>query len=163
MIHSVGNVECFELCDISSQISSVHTVKSIGQKASSTCGNQACPDALTIPNFVIKKGTRRGARHGKTEAQGEYRQAKDCVRKALKNNHDSILQRFQQIETNKESQQAIGRDEDTCRCLDKIAREDHSYIATWVERPDAVRTIRDLRQKDDQKTDLSILPSQQIR
>ena len=28
----------------------------------------------------------------------------------------------------------FGRDEDFCKRLDKIAREDHSYIATWEER-----------------------------
>ena len=76
-------------------------------------------------------------------------------------------------DTYRESQQAMGWDEDTCRSLHKIASEDHSYIATWCERQrydnnakfaidthgkngpmkvrsghsDAVRTIRDLRQK----------------
>ena len=33
-------------------------------------------------------------------------------------------------ETYTESKQAVGWDEDTCRRLDKIAREDWSYIAT---------------------------------
>ena len=83
----------------------------------------------TIPYFVMKKGTRHGARCGKTDAQREYRQAKDCLKKAVQNKYSSILQRFQQSDTSRESQQAIGWDEDTCRRLDKIASEDHSY--TW--------------------------------
>ena len=56
------------------------------------------------------------------------------VKKTLKNNCDSIFQRFQQSDTYRESQQAIGWDEHTCRLLDKIASVDHSYIATWYER-----------------------------
>ena len=37
-------------------------------------------------------------------------------------------------ETYRESRNNIGWDEETCRRLDRIAREDHSYIATWDER-----------------------------
>ena len=96
----------------------------------------------------------------------------------MKNNDNSILQRFQQHDTYRESQQPIGWDEDTCRRLDKIESEDHTYIATWYERQryenswklalntrgkngpmkgrwdyyDTVTTIRDLRQKDEQLT-----------
>ena len=91
-------------------------------------------DALTIPYFVIKKGTRHGALCGKTEAQREYRQAKDSSKKAIKNNYSSIVHRFQQQDTHPGSQQAIVWDEDICRRLDKIASEDNSYIATWCER-----------------------------
>ena len=67
----------------------------------------------------------------KTEEEREYRQAQDCLRRAVKNDDDSILQRFQQSDTHKISQEATGWDEETCRRLDKIAREDHPYIATW--------------------------------
>ena len=91
--------------------------------------NVRCTDH---PNLVIKTATRHGARHGKTEAQREYKQAKDFLRKAIKNKYCSILQRFQQSEMY--SQQAIGWDEETCRRLDSIVREDDSYIATWNER-----------------------------
>ena len=34
-------------------------------------------DAVTIPNYVIKKGRLRGARHGKTEAQKEKEKEKE--------------------------------------------------------------------------------------
>ena len=56
-------------------------------------------DALIIPHFSIEKGGSHGARHGKSEAQREYHQAKDCLGKAKKKKVDSILQRFQQSET----------------------------------------------------------------
>ena len=133
-----------------------------------------------------KKGTHNGARHGKTEAQREYRQAKDCLINATKSGYSSILLRFQQ---HGESQQAIGWDEDICKRHDMIASGDHSYIAAWYERQryennwklalntqgkhghmkvrsdysDAVRTLRDLRQKDDQEVNSPLLPSQQTR
>ena len=48
-----------------------------------------------FPNFVIKKSGSHGARHGKSEKQREYHQAKQCLRKARKIKFDSILQRFQ--------------------------------------------------------------------
>ena len=146
-------------------------------------------DAHSMHKTVDQRKIRHGARHWKIEAQRKCRQSKDCARYVMKNNYDSILLRFQQSETYKESQQAIGWDEDTCRRLGKIASEDHSYIATWEERrryennwklslntqgrasimkarsdySDVVITIRDLRQKDDQKADRPLPPSQQIR
>ena len=76
----------------------------------------------------------------------------------------------------RESQQAIGWAEDTCRHFDQIANEDNSNIATWTERQryennwklalnaqgnnapmteredytEAVKAIKGLRQKDEQ-------------
>ena len=146
-------------------------------------------DALTFPDFVIIKGTRHGARHGKSEAQREYHQARDCMKKAEKDNFDSIPQRFQQSETYRHSQMIIGRDEELCKRLDRVAREDQSYIATWDERrrheknwklglkphgpvgpmksrsddSEAVEKIREIRRETDQEVDPAILPSQQVR
>ena len=37
--------------------------------------NQSRFDALSIPNYVIRKGPSRGARHGNTEVQQAYFQA----------------------------------------------------------------------------------------
>ena len=68
-------------------------------------------DALIIPYFVIdqkkKTKTRHEARHGKTEAQREYRQPKGFLKWGHKGK-DSMLQRFQQHDIHKESQQVIG-------------------------------------------------------
>ena len=78
-------------------------------------------DAMYMPYFVIKKGSFRGARHGMTDDQREYHQARTCLRKALCKNYNSILERFQKHDTYLESQLAVGWTEDTCRHLDQIA------------------------------------------
>ena len=38
-------------------------------------------DAISIPNYVIKKGRSHGAGHGKTEEQKDYQSGKDAARK----------------------------------------------------------------------------------
>ena len=80
MIHTLGNVECFDYL--------------AEGNVYCTCGTWLVPteftrklnrerfDTVTIPSFVINKGGRHGARHGKSEAQREYRQAMDCLMKA---------------------------------------------------------------------------------
>ena len=98
MINTLGNVECFELCDISPKIQCLcclkHWTEEIVYCTSGTClvptkftrkKKRKRFDALTIPNFVIKKGGSHGARHGKSE-QREYHQAKQCLSKARKKN-----------------------------------------------------------------------------
>ena len=145
MINTLGNVECFELCDISPKIQCLcclkHWTEEIVYCTSGTClvptkftrkKKRKRFDALTIPNIVIKKGGSHGARHGKSE-QREYHQAKQCLSKARKK-IDSIFQCFQQCETYKNSQMRRGWDEDLCKRSDRVAQEDHSYIATWEER-----------------------------
>ena len=98
MIHNLGNVECIELSEIPPETRCPHCPKCWTEGiVYCACGTRLIPkaftrcltrerfDALTIPDVVIKKGTRRGARHGENEAQRKYKQAKDCSRKALKN------------------------------------------------------------------------------
>ena len=41
-------------------------------------------DALSIPNYVIKKGATHGARHGKTEVQREYHLAWNAWKRCCK-------------------------------------------------------------------------------
>ena len=97
MIHTLGNVECLELCNISAKVQCLYCLKywteGIVDRTCGTCWfttectrkvNRERFDALTVPNFVIKKGVRHGSRYGKSEAQREYFQAKDCMRKAKK-------------------------------------------------------------------------------
>ena len=64
---------------------------------------------------------------------GSAIQARDCLRKATKKNFDSILQRFQQSETYRKPRRRKVWDEELCERLDRVAREDHSYIATRDE------------------------------
>ena len=102
MIREFCNVELFELCETVPKVQCSH----------GTCGqclidsesrrnfNKLRLDALSIPNFVIKKGPTHGARHGKTEVQKKYRLAwnawKRCCKKIdsqgghFQNIHDRI-------------------------------------------------------------------------
>ena len=41
-------------------------------------------DALSFPNYVIKKGATHGARHGKTEEQKEYHMAWNAEKRCCK-------------------------------------------------------------------------------
>ena len=86
-----------------------------------------------IPYFVTKKGSFRGARHGKTDDQREYHQVRVSLRKAKRNNFKAVPERFQKQDS-RESQIAIGWTEDTCKPLDQIANEDRSHTATKSER-----------------------------
>ena len=122
MIHNLGNVDCFELSEISPQSQCPCCLKyGTGWIECCTCGLSTeftrkltgkRFDALTIPDFVIRKRKRHGVCHGKTEEEREYRQAQDCLRRAVKNEDDSILQLFQQSDTHKISQEATGWDEE---------------------------------------------------
>ena len=67
-------------------------------------------DALSIPNYVIKKGRNHGARHGKTKEQTEYHMAWNA------------------------SQLAIGWTEQKCKEWDELAQEEHTYRLTPEEK-----------------------------
>ena len=82
MIREVGNVESFELCETFPKVQCSHCLLYWNQGiVYCTCGqclidsesrrkfNKLRLDALSIPNYVIKKGATHGVRHGKTEVQ----------------------------------------------------------------------------------------------
>ena len=84
MIRELGNVELFELCETIPKVQCSQILLYWNQGiVYCTCGqclidsesrrkfNTLRLDALSIPNYVIKKGPNRGARHGKTEVQRE--------------------------------------------------------------------------------------------
>ena len=88
MIRELGNVESFELCETLPKVQCSHCLLSWNQGiVYCICGqflvdsestrkfNKQRLDALSIPNYVIKKGRSHGARHGKTEEQKEYQKA----------------------------------------------------------------------------------------
>ena len=89
-------------------------------------------DALSIPNFVKKKGPSHGARHGNTERQRIYHAAHTTAEKAEKKNPTPYLAKDRP--THRESQIAIGWDEEFCARYDAIAKGDRSYVATAEER-----------------------------
>ena len=96
-------------------------------------------DALSIPNYVIKKGRSHGARHGKTEEQTEYHIAwnarKRCCKKvdSQGEHFTGIHDRFLRDPDYRELQLAIGWTEQKCKEIDELAKEDHTYHLTPEE------------------------------
>ena len=171
MVHTLGNVECFELWEISPGLQYPYCRKywteSIVYCACGACLipsestrklNRVRFDALTIPNFVIA-----------TRVPSSKRLLGEGEKEELR--FKTILQRFQGSETYRDSQFNIGWDEEFCEHSDEITQESHSYVATWQERqrykkvwksclnsqgpvgpmksrpdfPDAVRRIREIK------------------
>ena len=99
-IRELGNVELFELCETTPIVQCFQCLPYWNQGiVYCTCGqflidsestrkfNKLRLDAISIPDYVIKKGRCHGARHGKTEEQKEYHTAwgmhgRDAVRKS---------------------------------------------------------------------------------
>ena len=88
-------------------------------------------DAISIPDFVIRKGATCGARHGKTEVQREYHIAWNASKRCWKKvdsqdgHFTGIHDRFLRDPVYRESQLAIGWSEQTCKEWDELAKEDH--------------------------------------
>ena len=141
MIRELGNVELFELCETVPKVQCSHCLLYWNQGiVYGTCGqflvdsesrrtfSKLRLDALSIPNYVIKKGRSHGARHGKTEEQKEYHIAwnawKRCCKKVYSQGghcpgtHD----RFLRDPVYRESQLAIGWAEQKCKKMDELAK-----------------------------------------
>ena len=98
-------------------------------------------DAISIPNYVIKKGATHGARHGKTEVQREYHMAWNAWKRCCETVdsqgehftgiHDRFLRDPVYIVN---PQLAIGWSEQKCKKWDELAKEDHTYKLTPEER-----------------------------
>ena len=134
MIREMGSVELFESCETIPKVQcsecllywnqgmSFALVDISGMKANpATIFHQWRPDAFSIPNYVIKKGRPRGARHGKTEAKKEYFVAHNARRRCLKKKFEGIDDRFFKTQTYRDSQLKIGWTEETCIAMDKLA------------------------------------------
>ena len=93
-------------------------------------------DVVSILGFVIKKNNKRGARHGPSERQGMYYQAKEMFHKVGQEKHgkhSSILARWHNYEYGK-SLSEIGWTEEHLMLYDRNALENHTYVATRAER-----------------------------
>ena len=97
-------------------------------------------DALSIPNFVIKKWRSHGVRHGKTEEQKEYHIAWNAWKRCRKKKIDfpvgqftGIHDRFFRDPVYRESQLAIGWTGPKCKEMDEFAKEDHTYHLSTEE------------------------------
>ena len=96
MIRELGNVELFELCEITPKVQRSQCPLSWNQgilyctfgqcliySESKRHFNRLRLDALSIPNYVIKKGATHGARHDKTKEQTECPVAWDAWKRML--------------------------------------------------------------------------------
>ena len=73
------------------------------------------------------------ARHGKTEAQKERFIAHDARRRCLKKKFEGIHDRFQRPSTYRDAQLKVGRTEETCSAMDKLAQKDFTYRPSTEE------------------------------
>ena len=152
MILELGSVELFELCEIVPEVQCSHCLLYRNQGiVYCTCGqcliysesrgefNRRRLDAISVPNYVIKKGRSYGAEHGKTEEQKEYHIAwnawKRCCKKvdSQGGHFTGIHDRFLRDPVYRESQPAIGWTEQQCNDMDELAKEDHTYHLTPEE------------------------------
>ena len=153
MIRELGNVELFEFCETVPKVQCSHCLLYWNQGiVCCTCGqclinsesrrkfNKLRLDALSIPNYVIKKGRSHGARHGKTEEQKEYHVAwnawKRCCKKvdSQGEHFTGIHDRLLRDPICRESQLAIGWTAQKCKEWDEYAKEDHTYRLTPEEK-----------------------------
>ena len=153
MIRELGNVELFELCETIPKVQCSQCLLYWNQGiVYCTCGqclfdsesrrkfNKLRLDALSIPNYVIKKGSSHGVRHSKTEEQKEYHIAwnawKRCCKKvdSQGGHFTGIHNRFLRDPVYRESQLAIGWTEQKCKEWDELAHEDHTRRLTPEEK-----------------------------
>ena len=140
MIRDMGNVELFELCETIPKLQCSECLLYWNQGiVYCTCGNLLAEsesnqnvrqwrlDALSIPNYVIKKGRPHGARHGKTEAQKEHFIAHNARKRCIKKNFKGIHDRVQKDFRYRDSQLRIGWIEVKCIEMDELAQKDFTY------------------------------------
>ena len=94
-------------------------------------------DVTSIPGFVIKKNSSRGVKHGPSERQKMYYQARQMLKKARQKKHGrhpTILSRWYADEEYRKSLAAHNIGEQQIMLFDRIALEKHHYTATKTER-----------------------------
>ena len=83
-------------------------------------------DLLSIPNYHIKKGRHHGHRYGKKPGDHEYFIANSLKKKCKKKFFLGIHDRFIRDEKFRKDMFDVGRIEEICREMDKLANEDHA-------------------------------------
>ena len=153
MICELGNVELFELCETIPKVQCSHCLLYWNEGiVYCTCGqflvdsesrrkvHKLRLDAVSIPNYVMKKGRSHGARHAKTKEQKEYHVALNAWKRRCKKidfqggHFTGIHDRFLRDQVFRESQLAIGLTEQKCKEMDELAKEDHTYHLTEQRR-----------------------------
>ena len=155
MIRELGNVELVELCETTPRVQCSHCLLYWNQGiVYCTCGqclfnsesrrtfNKLRLDALSVPNYVVKKGRSHGAGHGKTWLGVRGR---DAARKlTLKVN---ILQVFTMDFS--EIQFIVNHNSQSDG--DELAQEDHTYHLTPEEKRRIPRTMVSYSEQSRQK------------
>ena len=152
MIHEVGNVELCELLDMEpkAQCKVCLSYWDVGI-VYCTCGHflrngteenktfvQYTMDLLSIPNYYIQKGRPHGHRCGKNPGDHEYFIANSLKKKCKKRDFLGIHDWFIRGERFRKNMIELGRSEEICREMDKLANEDYTHHIT----PDDIRVHR---------------------
>ena len=95
-------------------------------------------DVFSIPNYYIKKGRPHGHRYGKKPGDHEYFIANSLKKKCRKKHFLGIHDRFIRDERFRKNMFDVGRNEEICREMDKLANEDHTHHIT----PEEIRVYR---------------------
>ena len=90
-------------------------------------------DLFSIPSYYIKKGRPHGHRYGKKEGDHEYFIANSLDKKCKKRHFLGIHDRFIRDERFRKTMIELGRTEEVCREMDKLANEDHTHHITAEE------------------------------
>ena len=151
-IHEVGNIELCELLDMEPKAQCKvclshwdvgivyctcgHFLRN-GTEEKKTCV-QYTMVLLSIPNYYIKKGRPHGHRYGKKPGDHEYYIANLLKKKCKKKFYLGIHDRFIRDEKFRKNMFDIGRTEEVCREMDKLADEDHKHHIT----PEEIRVYR---------------------
>ena len=90
-------------------------------------------DLLSIPNYCIKKGRPHGHRYGKKPGDHENFIANQLKKKCKKREFLSIHDRFIRDARFRKTMIELGRTEEVCREMDKLANEDHTHHITAEE------------------------------
>ena len=147
MIHEVGNVELCEILDMEpkAQSKECRSYWDVGI-VYCTCEHflrngteenqkfvQFTMDLLPIPNYYIKEGRPHGHRYGKKPGDHEYFIANSLKKKCKKKFFLGIHDRFIRDEKFRKNMIDVGRSEELCREMDKLANEDHTHHITAEE------------------------------
>ena len=160
MIRELGNVELFELCETIPKVQCSHCLLywiqgivycSCGQcliySESGRKLNKLRLDALSIPDYVIKKGPTHGARQARAKNKNSAiwpgMRGRDAVKKvdSQGEHFTGIHDRFLRYSVYRESQLVIGWTEQKCTEWDELAQEDHTCRLTPEEKKKIPRTM----------------------
>ena len=147
MIHDVGNIELCEVLDVEPKAqckvclsywdvgivycTCVHFLRNGTEENKKFV--QYTMDLLSIPNYYIKKGRHHGHRYGKKPWDHEYFIANSLKKKCRKRHFLGIHDQFIRDEKFRKNMFDVGRNEEICREMDKLANEDHTHRITEEE------------------------------